>query len=225
MSINNWSELHTGGTLAFRTQEPTVPAKRLLVLLHGVGGSETNLAPFGDAVPADTRVVLAQGPLPLAAGQYAWFQVAFGAQGPRPDLAAAERSRLQLAQFIAELEDEYGLPAARTVVAGFSQGGIMSASIGLTQPQLVAGFAVLSGRILPEIKPQLASREALAGIKAFISHGQADNTLPVEWAQRSDAWLTELGIAHETRLFPGGHGISAPMQQSFVAWFEALTGA
>lgn len=122
--------------------------------------------------------------------------VSFGPQGPRPDLAAAQQSRQRLAGFITELQAKYAAPAAKTVIAGFSQGGIMSASIGLIQPELVAGFGILSGRILPETEPQLASRTALASIHAFIGHGRHDTKLTVDWAHRADAWLTELGVPH-----------------------------
>lgn len=226
MNSASISSLHSHGSLAFRIAGagPATP-RRLLLLAHGVGGNETNLAGLAEAAAADTLVVLPRAPLEPGAGQYAWFPVTFDAQGPQPDLAAAERSRLQLAGFIAGLQAEFAVPAARTVVAGFSQGGIMSASIGLTRPELVRGFGVLSGRILPEIRPLLADREALSRIEAFIGHGRDDTKLNVDWAHRADAWLGELGVIHETRLYPGDHGIAPQMQRDFFAWFERLTGA
>ncbi|MGB6007418.1 alpha/beta hydrolase [Castellaniella sp.] len=218
------SELRTDLSLAFRTTSPDsgASAKRLLVLLHGVGGNETDLASLGGTL-ADTRVILARGPLAFAPGQHAWFQVSFGPQGPRPDLAAAEQSRQRLSSFLSELQAEYAVPSARTVIAGFSQGGIMSASLGLTRPELVTGFGILSGRILPEIAPHVAQRSALAGVGAFIGHGRDDTKLPVDWARRADRWLTELGVPHETRLYPGGHGIPPAMRDDFLAWFGLLT--
>jgi phospholipase/carboxylesterase len=223
MNDVNWSALRTERTFAFRTNQPPGSAQRLLVLLHGVGGNETNLAPFAETMPADTRVVLVRAPLTLGVGQHAWFQVSFGPQGPRPDLGAAEGSRQLLVRFIAELQAEYAVSPAGTVVAGFSQGGIMSASVGLTRPELVAGFGVLAGRILPELEPQLAKPAALAGIKAFIGHGRDDTKLPVAWAHRSDTWLANLGVPHETRLYPGDHGISLAMWVDFASWFAELT--
>lgn len=225
MNGMDWSGLRTDRALAFRSNDTPEAAQRLLVLLHGVGGNEANLAPLAAALPADTRIVLARASLDFGGGQYGWFQVAFGPRGPRPDLVAAEHSRLRLARFIAELQDEYDVPPSRTVVAGFSQGGIMSASIGLTRPELVAGFGILAGRILPELEPQLADRAALAGAQAFIGHGRDDSKLPVDWAHRADTWLTDLGVAHETRLYPGDHGISQVMQKDFASWFEKLTRA
>ena len=35
----------------------------------------------------------------------------------------------------------------------------------------------------------------LAHLNAFIGHGEFDITLPVSWAQRSDPWLSEAGVA------------------------------
>ena len=216
------THLHTDRSLAYLAPAAPAQPRRLLVLCHGVGGNESNLLALAAHVPADTVVVLARGPLTLAPAQYAWFQVAFGPQGPRPDLAAAEQSRQKLAAFIAEMQARYGVAPADTVVAGFSQGGIISASVALTQPDLVAGFGVLAGRILPELEPQLAAADVLRSLHAFIGHGRDDSKLPVDWAHRADAWLTRLAIGHETRLYPGDHGISAQMQADFLAWFDAL---
>lgn len=215
------SALLVAGPLQFRIAG-AMPAKprRLLVLSHGVGGNETDLAALAGQAAEDTLVALPRAPRELGAEQFAWFQVSFGPQGPRPDLAAAEQSRQQLAEFIGSLQAQYGVAASGTVVAGFSQGGIMSASIGLTRPDLVRGFGVLSGRILPEIQPLLADRNALARVEAFIGHGRDDTKLPVDWAHRADAWLTELGVTHETHLYPGDHGISPDMQRDFFTWLE-----
>lgn len=223
MNTNPWSELRTDRALAFRTRPAASNDERLLVLLHGVGGNETNLAALGAAAPPDTRIVLARGPLTLGPGQHAWFQVSFGPQGPRPDLEAAESSRRHLAEFIAQVQADFAVPPTKTVVAGFSQGGIMSASIGLTRPELVAGFGILAGRILPELAPQIVDRASLARVRAFIGHGRDDTKLPVEWANKADAWLKELGVEHDTRLYTGDHGIPTEMQADFMRWFEQTT--
>lgn len=208
--------------LAYRVRAPA-PARpaALLVLLHGVGGNETNLAGLAAGVAADTLVVLPRGRLELGAGQYAWFRVAFTAGGPRIEAGEAEESRLALIRFVAQLQAAHGIAAARTTIAGFSQGGILSASVGLTAPASVAGFAVLSGRILPELEPLLASPEQLAHARALVAHGRDDTKLPVSWAERADALLARLGVTHALRLYPGGHGISEAMARDFLDWTHA----
>lgn len=214
--------LQTGRSLSYRVAAAPAAPRRLLVLCHGVGGHDTHLAPLAAQVPADTAVVLARAPLTLGPDQFAWFPVAFGPQGPRPDLVAAETSRQRLAQFVVEMQAMHGVPADGTVLAGFSQGGIISASVALTRPELLAGFGVLAGRILPELEPQLARRDALGRIQAFIGHGRDDTKLPVDWAYRADAWLEQLGVPHVTRLYAGDHGIPRSMQDDFLDWFRQV---
>jgi len=209
--------------LAFRIRQPQ-PArpKALLLLLHGVGGAESNLVDLAGAAGPDTLVVLPRGPLSLGLGQFAWFRVAFTANGPRIEAQEAESSRLALIRFVGQLQAAYGVAPRHTVIAGFSQGGIMSASVALSTPECVAGFAVLSGRILPELEPQLAAPSRLTGLRAFIGHGEFDSKLPVMWAQRSDALLSQLGVAYSSRRYPIDHGISEEMQADFLQWLAAV---
>ncbi len=208
-----------GSGIAFRALGPEAP-EALVVLLHGVGGHELNLE--GLAAASDPKVLnlLVRGPLALGPESYCWFQVNFTAQGPVIDAPQAENGRLRLAAFIENLQRETGIGPQRTVVAGFSQGGIMSAGLALTRPDLVAGFGLLSGRILPEIAPKIASQDALASLSGFVSHGLRDNVLPVTWAERSDAWLNELGVAVRTRRYPAGHEITGDMVLDFQGWLN-----
>ncbi|MCM2341442.1 phospholipase [Rhodoferax sp.] len=212
--------------LAFRIRQPQ-PAqpKALLVLLHGVGGSESNLGDLAAGIDPDTLVLLPRGPLTLGPGQFAWFRVAFTASGPRIEAQEAEQSRLALIHFVAQLQAAHGISPQQTVIAGFSQGGILSASVALTAPESVAGFGILSGRILPELEPHLAEPARLTALRAFIGHGEFDSKLPVLWAQRSEALLSQLGVAHSSRRYPIDHGISAAMQADFLQWLSGVLKA
>lgn len=205
--------------LAFRTLQPAPPRPAsLLVLLHGVGGNEANLAVLGAEVDSRTLVVLPRGPITLGPTAFGWFRVTFTEAGPQIVASEADASRRALIEFIAQLQQACGIDASHTVIAGFSQGGILSASVALTAPERVAGFAVLAGRILPEIEPQLADATRLSALRGYIAHGIHDDKLPVSWAQRSDDWLTRLGVAHQTKLYPTGHELAAPMRTDFLAW-------
>ncbi len=208
-------------TFVANQAQPTQP-KALAVLLHGVGGNETDLANLTQGMGPETLVVMPRGPLTLGAGQYAWFRVNFSSAGPVIVEAEAEQSRQTLLRFVAQLQQTHHIAPEKTVIAGFSQGGIMSASVALSAPALVAGFAILSGRILPELKPHLADAAQLKNLRAFIGHGEYDSKLPVVWAQRSEQLLGDLGVAHLSRRYPIDHGISAAMQADFVSWLQGV---
>ncbi|HIC7213544.1 alpha/beta hydrolase [Burkholderia stabilis] len=200
------------------------PAARLL-LLHGVGGNETNLLNVAGAIDPRIEIAFLRAPLTFGPGQHAWFPVRFGPNGPEIDPARADASRVKLIALLRALRAQDGTgPALPTVIAGFSQGGIMSASVALTSPCDVTAFAVLCGRILPEIDPLIAPRDALAPLHALIVHGRFDDKLPVSWADTADTKLTALGVAHDTRLYAAGHELTAEMAEDFGQWVGERTG-
>lgn len=198
----------------FRKSFNADSSKARLLLLHGVGSNEANLAGLAASLPENLEILLLRGPLQVGPQGFAWYQVNFTSNGPSFSYKQAESSRQLLKTFIEALAP---LP---TVVAGFSQGGIMSASLGLTEPELFAGFAILSGRILREIEPQIASKERLKSVSGFIAHGHRDGVLPVDWAREADAWLDRTGVKHETHLYDMAHEIVAPELVDFSLWLS-----
>lgn len=198
--------------LIFRKASNTSTPKARLLLLHGVGSNEDNLASLAASLPEGLEVLLLRGPLRVGPQGFAWYQVNFTSDGPSFDYQQAEASRQLLKRFIE------ALPKLPTVIAGFSQGGIMSSSIGLTEPELVKGFALLSGRMLREIEPQTAQTERLQTISAFIAHGDRDNVLPIDWANEADAWLNRLSVPHETHFYDMAHEIIAEEMTDFSQW-------
>ncbi|MDN8004176.1 phospholipase [Burkholderia multivorans] len=207
-----------------RAATGTRPAARLL-LLHGVGGNETNLLHVADAIDPRIEIAFLRAPLGFGPGQHAWFPVRFGPNGPEIDPARANASRLKLIALLHAFRAQDGADAALpTVIAGFSQGGIMSASVALTSPADVVGFAVLCGRILPEIDPLIAPRDALRSLHALILHGDADDKLPVTWAETADTKLTALGVAHDMRRYAAGHELTADMVRDFGRWVGERVG-
>lgn len=204
-----------GTGLIFRKACSAATPKGRLILLHGVGSNEANLASLAASLPEELEVILLRGPLQLSPQGFAWFQVTFTSDGPSYNEAQAESSRQLLIRFME------ALPELPTVIAGFSQGGIMSASVALTEPELVAGFAILSGRMLRELAPMIASVDRREHLKAFIAHGHQDNVLPQRWAQEADAWLSTLDVSHETRFYTMGHEIVAEELIDFSQWLSS----
>jgi phospholipase/carboxylesterase len=196
----------------FRKACSSSAPKGRLLLLHGVGSNEANLASLAASLPADLEILLLRGPLQVGPQGFAWYQVNFTSNGPSFNQEQAESSRQLLLRFIK------ALPPLPTVIAGFSQGGIMSSSVGVTEPEMVKGFALLSGRMLREIDPRIAAADRLKSVSAFIAHGLQDNVLPVDWAKEADAWLERIGVAHETHFYTMAHEIIAEELADFSAW-------
>lgn len=188
-----------------------------LVLLHGVGGDETSLEGLAGRLDGRCAVVGVRAPLTLASGGYGFFHVRFT---PEPVIVPqeAEASRAALIAFLPELVRRYGLDPARVFLLGFSQGAIIGASVALSRPDLVAGLALLSGRILPGARPHFRPAEDLAALKVFVGHGVHDGKLGLHHARASRALLEDLGVNLTYREYDLGHEIGAGEVADLNAW-------
>ena len=131
-----------------RSPEESNGKPPLLILLHGVGSNMYDL--FGLAPYLDPRFLIlsAQAPNLMNPGSFAWFPILdFQPTKIEIDADAAEASRLKVIEFIKEALEFYSADAQKVYLMGFSQGCIMSMSVMLSEPQLLAGVVGMSGRI------------------------------------------------------------------------------
>ncbi len=208
-------------SLIHLTREPSHRPSRLpplLLLLHGVGSHEGDLMNLAPHLDGRFFVVSGRGPNTLAPGSYAWFHVEFAPTGPVINPEEAEGSRLRLLHFIDEVIEVYRLDPQQVYLMGFSQGAIMSLSLALTRPDRLAGVVAMSGRILPEVLPQLAPREAFAHLPIFVAHGTADPVLPIHYGRASRERLAGLPVSLTYREYPMGHEITAESLQDITTW-------
>jgi len=195
----------------------------LLVLMHGVGSNEQDLFGLANYVPPSFHVLSLRGPFTLGPGSYAWFQFSVAPDGSRTIHAAQEAtSRAAIAQTVQAAAERLGIPPARVVLGGFSQGGIMSLSLLLTQPALLHGAMVLHSRQLPEIAPLAAPAEALQSKQLWVSHGLQDQVIPLAQAQAIRAHAQTLPLALRYSEYPGGHEIRPEELRDAMAWLAAL---
>jgi phospholipase/carboxylesterase len=199
---------------------PTPGGAPCLVLLHGVGANEAGLITFAQRQDPRLVVILVRGPLIFGPTQFGWFQVNFTADGPAIHAAQAEQSRQSLIAFIQRLPAAYNVDPHRIWMAGFSQGGIMSASVGLTAPTVLAGFGILSGRILPEVMPLVQDKEALRCLHAFVVHGKQDQKLGIHFARSAQEVLQGLHVPLHYREVDAGHELNEAMQRDFCEWMS-----
>jgi phospholipase/carboxylesterase len=196
-----------------------------LILLHGVGRSETSMISTGLRQDPRLLVIVPRGPLVLGSNQFAWFQVAITPEGPVIKPEQERASRKLLIEFIDALPRARNVDPKRIWIAGFSQGGVMSAGVALVHPEKVAGFGMLGSRILPEIAPLIASAEDLKKLSGYVSHGVQDSVLGIDNARNSHRLLTEKGVRHAYGEYEGEHELTERMQADFSAWMSAQVDA
>ena len=211
--------------LQYKIRKPKVQTNKapLLLLLHGYGSNESDLFSLADQLPDSFMIVSARAPYTLTLNSYAWFDITFAGGKPvNSNKEQAEKSRNTIIQFIDQLKQQYAFDTTQIYVSGFSQGGIMSYSVGLTRPDKIKGIAVMSGRLLNEVKPLIVQNDKLKQLNVFVSHGTNDNVIGIQYARESVAYLEQLGLKPVFKEYPAGHSITPEMLRDLNAWFKKV---
>jgi phospholipase/carboxylesterase len=190
----------------------------LLVLHHGRGTDETDLLRLADYLDPEKRlrVVTPRAPLTLPGSPgFHWYLV------PRvgyPDQDTFEAARAALAELHDRLWEETGVGPERTVLGGFSMGAVMSYTMGLSAERpAVAGILAFSG-FVPTVEgwqPSFADRRST---RVFISHGNRDPVISVEFAHRARDLVGGAGLSLEYRESELGHQIDPGHLTDAGAW-------
>jgi phospholipase/carboxylesterase len=187
-----------------------------LVLFHGRGTSEHDLHPLLDALDPQRRLLGATpgGPLVLPPGGAHWYVVR---EIGYPDRETFMSSYELAAAWLDGLADETGIPAARTIVGGFSQGAVMSWALGLGggRPR-PAGIVALSGFVPTVDGFDLDLSPPLPPVA--IGHGTYDPVISVEFGRQARKILEEAGADVLYRESPMPHTVDPAFIAELQPW-------
>jgi len=192
----------------------------VIILLHGIGTDEHDLFSLADHLPDNFLIVSARAPYEIRPGGYAWYAMDLSSGKPIINEEQAEKSRKTILEFIDQLQQTYHFDSKQVYLCGFSQGAIMSYSVGLTHPEKVKGISILSGRLLDQVKPQIAANEQLKRLKVFIAHGTADNVLSPQYAKDAESYLLTKDIKPVVKTYLMGHSITTDEINDLVHWLR-----
>lgn len=207
---------------------PAAPSAQpwLLVLMHGVGSNEEDLFGLAPYVPKNFHVISLRAPYAMGPSAYGWFAFTVDAQGERTINEAQEADSRQLvAQTLVAAAQQLGIPPERVVVGGFSQGGIMSLSLLLTQPALMHAAMVMHSRLLQQIVPLVVPAQELQGKQLWLSHGTYDQVIPLAAAHVIRELVKTLPIDLAYAEYPSAHEIIQEELMEGMRWLQELSTA
>ncbi|PYO20636.1 MAG: carboxylesterase [Candidatus Rokuibacteriota bacterium] len=200
-----------------------------VIWMHGLGADGHDFEPIVSELDLPPTLALRfvfphapMRPVTINRGSVmrAWYDVVGDG---REDAAGIRASQARVEALIAR-ETARGFPAARIVLAGFSQGGAMALHTGLRHAERLAGIVALSG-YLP-LADTLAAEASPANRDApvFMAHGTHDPLIPLARARRSRDKLTELGYRVTWHEYPMGHSVCGDEIRDLSAWLRGVLG-
>ncbi|WP_405381919.1 alpha/beta hydrolase [Maribacter sp. LLG6340-A2] len=193
----------------------------VLFLLHGYGSNEEDLFSFAPELPEELCVIAVRAPYVLQPYGYAWYAINFdNEQGKWSDDEQAIASRDKIVTFIDEACTAYGLDKNQVNLLGFSQGTILSYAVALSYPEKVKNIIALSGYINESILKNKYQSNDFSHLSFYCSHGNVDQVIPVEWAQKAPETLKKLNIDHVYEEFPVGHGVAPQNFYALQKWIK-----
>jgi phospholipase/carboxylesterase len=170
----------------------------LVVMLHGWGDTAENLSMIAPALGLpDYQIVFVNAPFPhpYTPEGRAWYDL------EQDDHAGLEQSYRQLHEWLDAQEQVTGIPAERTILSGFSQGGAMTLDVGLERS--LAGLVVLSGYLHRKLDQPLPQSPPV-----LMMHGRQDRVVPLQMAWQARDAMQNKAVTVDYREFDLAHEVS-----------------
>lgn len=174
--------------------------KNAIILLHGYGGDGKNISllPLNWArfLP-DTIFLCPNGPEKCSINTfgYQWFD--FSNENDKFIFEKSLIAENKITQYISEIKNNYELETSNICLLGFSQGCMISISVGLTLKEELNCIVGFSGRIIN--KKNLLNRINVKP-KIFLLHGDMDPIVSPAYLLESKEFFLKIDYKIKTKL-------------------------
>jgi phospholipase/carboxylesterase len=211
------------------TIEPKTPATACVIWLHGLGDSGNGFAPvvpvLGLPQNHTIRFVFPHAPeqaVTINQGHVmrSWYDIKSMDLHNRADMDGVLASEKRVQALIQE-QVKSGIPASNIVLAGFSQGGVLSLFTGLRYPEKLAGIMALSCYLptadtLPE-KCHPANQSTVI----LQNHGEQDDVVPMSAGQMAHQLLKADGYDATWKSYRMPHSVLPEQLADISIWLQA----
>ena len=195
---------------------PLVDAKRALILLHGRGGTASDILSLSPLLHVQDFALLAP-----QATQQTWYPYSFLA--PPEDNEPWLSSALSLLGSVVEDITAAGIAAENIYFTGFSQGACLTLEFITRHAQRWGGVAAFTGGLIGDKLYPENYHGDFGGTPVFIGTSDPDPHVPVTRVQASETILRERHAQVTVKVYPNmGHTISRDeLEQANTFIFKA----
>ena len=215
-------------SLEFVEINPTGETKAVVIWLHGLGDSGHGFAPIVPelklAPELGIRFIFPHAPVqPVTINggmeMNAWYDIKSLDMDNRADEAGVIESAALVEQLI-EQQIKSGIPSEKIVLAGFSQGGVITLHLAPRLNYRLAGIMALSTYMCAPQKLAQQQHHANAQTAIFMGHGSADDVVPIQAGQHAKQTLEACGYQVSWHQYPMGHNVCFEQIQDISKWLS-----
>lgn len=208
-------------------------ARSAVIWLHGLGADGYDFAPIvpdlGLPASLGVRFVFPHAPRrPVSLNNgfvmRAWYDLRSLDMDERSHDRPGIDASVDVVRRLVTRERARGVPAARVVLAGFSQGGAIATLAGLTHPEPVAGVIALSTYLLFADRIESDRTEASRSVPFFVGHGTGDPVVPLAAGRMLRDRLNALGQPVEWHTYPMPHAVHPQEIEQVGAFLARVLG-
>ena len=180
--------------------EMNTPINNAVILLHGYGGDgkDISMLTLGWKRFLPNTIFLCPNgheECPINPSGFQWFDLTN--DDPQYILEQSKKAELKLQNFINEVKKQYNLKNSQICLSGFSQGCMMSISLGLTNEKNFNSVVGFSGKIINQT--DLISRKT-SSTKMYLIHGDLDTVVAPTFLLEAKDFLIRNNIEVKTKL-------------------------
>jgi phospholipase/carboxylesterase len=207
--------------------EPDGAARAAVIWLHGLGADGHDFEPIVPLLGLDksgVRFVFPHAPvirvtLNLGMMMRAWYDINALDESARVDRPGLARS-VEAVRALVDRERDRGIPMARILLAGFSQGGSVALRVALGLAQPPAGVLALSTYLIDGHDPGTGGHS----LRIFQAHGTYDAVVPFAWGEKTRDRLQELGCDVTWNAYPMDHAVCPEEIEDMAIWMRERLG-
>lgn len=210
------------------TVEPNEVAQSCVIWLHGLGDSGAGFAPIVPSLnlPSDhtIRFVFPHAPdraVTINQGYVmkAWYDIKSMDLHNRADMSGVLESETSIHQLIEE-QINNGIPANKIILAGFSQGGVVSLFTGLRFDKKLAGIMALSCYLPNADKLPENLNEANRTTSILQNHGEQDEVVSISAGKMAHQLLVEQNYNVEWKSYNMPHSVLPEQITDISHWIQ-----
>jgi phospholipase/carboxylesterase len=207
---------------------PASVVKKSIIWMHGLGADGNDFAPivpeFRLPPTLGVRFIFPHAPImPVTLNNgyemRAWFDIHSPELHINIDYEGIERS-IQAINTLIRHEISRGITPDNIMLAGFSQGAVMSLATGLLFPDRLAGVIALSG-LLPQVEA-ITAKSLHRDLPIFIAHGTQDQIVPFALGNAASDGLIHAGYPVSWHSYPMPHTVCSKEISDISNWIQHI---